>query len=332
MNKRPLDRWRRLQTAGTGDGFIEIPSIDSGVETGFGSARYAIGSHGQPRLLVPIGHPESGGGLTSTPKLLVTVSNFNLAGKGIWFIDVMSLDRALDSVFSELVEEILRRIEDGSSPAIAVEDSICDFRTLLKEHYSTDIADSKIIGLVGELEMLRKLSTHSVNAVKSWTGPYELRHDFRRDLHALEVKTSSRSDTTTVSIHGIDQLEPPFGGTLTLVHIRLERAEGGPLSISSVFNELIDLNVDTEALREALAISGCQDPYSEEWNRLAFTLEGFSAYSVRENFPRIISSSFTTGLVPSGVSGLEYRIDLNHAKHCELLLVDHDIAFKRISG
>lgn len=55
MNKRAIDRWRLLKISGKGDGILEVPSIDSGVETGFGTARYAIGAQGQPRLLVPVG-------------------------------------------------------------------------------------------------------------------------------------------------------------------------------------------------------------------------------------------------------------------------------------
>lgn len=46
MIVKPIDRWKRLKKAGAGDGVIEVPSIDSGISTGFGNVRYAIGPHG----------------------------------------------------------------------------------------------------------------------------------------------------------------------------------------------------------------------------------------------------------------------------------------------
>lgn len=332
MSKRAIERWKRLKTSGVGDGVIEVPSIDSGIATGFGTARYAIGAQGQPRLLVPIGSMSSTKGLAATSKLLVTTSNFKVSGKGTLFIDIMSLDRSLDPVFAELAGEILRRIEDGSPPLNAVTAAIEDFRELLKEHSRVEIPDSNILGLVGELEVLRMLSTWCATAVETWTGPYELRHDFRRNVHALEVKTSGRSDAKKVSIHGIDQLATPANGTLLLTHVRLERGEGGPLSVGELFDGLIKLGADNGLLRKGLAALECTDPHAEEWNRLRFTLEGLTVYSVSDGFPRIIDSSFTIGALPQGISLLEYEVDLSHAQPFELPTIDCDIALKRIAG
>ena len=332
MSKRAIERWKRLKATGAGDGVIEIPSIDSGISTGFGTARYAIGAQGQPRLLIPIGALASTTGLSSSPKLVVTTSKFKVNGKGVLFIDIMCMDRALDVVFAELAEEVLRRIKEGHAPLKAITASINDFRELLKEGFRGDISDSTIQGLVGELEVMRRLANYNTDAVKTWTGPYELRHDFRRSLHALEVKTSGRSDATHVSIHGIDQLAPPATGTLHLAHVRLERVENGPLSVSSIFNSLIQLGADMNSLTKGLEALRCSDPHSEEWNRLTFTLEGLALYTVVDGFPRVIDSSFVTGSLPKGVSALEYQLDLGHAKPFELSILDCELAFKRIAG
>lgn len=332
MTKRAIERWKRLKATGAGDGVIEVPSIDSGIATGFGTARYAIGAQGQPRLLVPIGGLAPIRGLTSTSKLLVTTSNYKVSGKGIMFIDIMCQDRALDLVFAELAEEILRRINEGNSPLKAVTASIDDFRELLKERSRGEILDSKILGLVGELEVMRRLVTYNEAAVETWTGPYELRHDFRRNAHALEVKTSGRSDATRVSIHGIDQLASPVGGTLHLAHVRLERVENGPLSVGAIFDSLIKLGANKESLKEGLEKLECSDPQAEEWNRLTFSLEGLSFYSISDGFPRIIGSSFARGSLPKGLSALEYQVDLSHAKPFELSTIDCEIALKRIAG
>lgn len=332
MNKRAIERWRRLSAIGVSDGEIEVPSIDSGIATGFGTARYAIGAQGQPRLLIPISGNTKSIGPVSTPKLLVTTSNFKVAGKGTLFLDVLSQDRALDLVFAELAEEILRRIQEGHPPLKAVTASIDDFRELLTEKSHEEIPDYRIQGLVGELEILRRLSTFNPGAVKTWTGPHELRHDFRRDAHALEVKTSSRSDATRVSIHGIDQLTSPAGGTLQLAHIRIEPVTGGPLSVGRLFDSLVKLGADKETLKAGLEALECSDPHAEEWNRLSYTLEGLNIYSVTDGFPRIVASSFSTGCLPQGISTLNYQVDLSHVKPFELSTADCEIAFKRIAG
>lgn len=332
MSKRAIERWKRLNATGSGDGVIEVPSIDSGIATGFGTARYAIGAQGQPRLLVPISGRGAARGLTSTSKLLVTTSSYKVSSNTTLFIDIMCLDRNLDLVFAELAEEILRRIREGFSPLKAVTASIDDFRELLKEKNREEIPENKVQGLVGELEVMRRLCTHNPVATETWTGPFELRHDFRRGIHALEVKTSGRSDKTQVSIHGIDQLAPPAGGTLHLAHVRLERVENGQLSVGSVFDRLLRSGADRKTLEKGLEALGCSDPHGDEWNRLSFDLEGLNVYKVSEGFPRIIGSSFNGGFLPKGVSALEYLIDLSHAKTFELSTNDFEIAFERIAG
>ncbi len=332
MIKRAIERWKRLNATGAGDGIIEVPSIDSGVTTGFGKARYAIGPQGQPRLLVPIAARDSLKRLSSTSKLQVKTSNFNVSGKGTLFIDLMSLDRTLDLVFAELAEEILRRITEGHAPLKAVVEAIDDFRELLREKSRDDITDIVIQGLVGELAILSRLASYNTAAAEAWTGPLELRHDFRRDFHALEVKTSGRSDATKVTIHGIDQLAPPAGGTLHLAHVRLERAENGPLSVRALFDKLVELGTGKDSIRKGLEAVGCSDPYLAEWNRLSFTLEGLTLYVVTDGFPRIVSSSFAAGSIPAGVFALEYWIDLNHSKPFELSPLDSETVLKRIAG
>jgi hypothetical protein len=332
MTKRAIDRWSRLKATGSGDGVIEVPSIDSGIATGFGTARFAVGAQGQPRLLVPIGKAGVPRTLTSTSKLLVTTSSYNVSGKPTTFIDITCLDHTLDVVFAELAEEILRRIKEGDQPFTAVSASISDFRELLKEKTGEDIAESKVLGLVGELHILRLLTNYNPRAAGTWTGPFELRHDFRRDVHAVEVKTSGRSDSTHVSIHGVHQMAAPQGGTLHLVHIRLERVQSGKLSVGSLFNGLIDVGADKEILLRGLEAMGCSDPHGAEWNQQSFAIEGLKVYKVLDGFPRIVCSNFAERNIPEGISALEYRIDLGYANAFEASSEECELAFARIAG
>ncbi|WP_157745344.1 PD-(D/E)XK motif protein [Luteimonas chenhongjianii] len=318
MSERPIEHWNRLRVHEPHDGVMEVPSLASHADAGFGPVRFAIGSRGQPRLLVPCGAgarlKEDG----SNGRLIKTISRYQVSGKWMSFIDVMCASPGLDSVFSELSGEIVRRIGEGRGPVVAVEGAIDDFRSLFRDKDVLDVADHQILGLVGELAVLRLLTEASPSAVHAWTGPFGQRHDFRRKSHAMEVKTSGRVDAASVSISSIEQLSDPADGSLTLVHVRAERADGGRLSVTRLVAEIVELGAPRPALEDALRHMGCHDPWSAEWNRISWDLEGLDAYRVRPGFPRVTSGQFEGGVLPVGVDSVAYVIDLASAAQFKL--------------
>ena len=330
MTERPIDRWTRLRSTGEGDGAIEVPSLSSGVETGFGPVRFAIGPEGQPRLMVPCGSGTALKAEASNGKLSVTMSRYDVSGRKALFLDVMCIERALDAVFAELADEIVHRVAGGQAPVDAVEGTISDFRDLLRDEEWPEIPDEKILGLIGELVVLRSLVGISPRAVEAWTGPYEQRHDFRRREHAIEVKTSSRADAASVSISSCEQLSEPAGGSLVLVHVRVERADSGHLSVSGLSSEIVAGGVRRQALEKALAAMGCLAPDSPEWNRIRYELEGLSGYRVAPGFPRITSAQFPGGVLPDGIESIVYSIDLGIARQFLLSADELSLGFARV--
>ncbi|MCB1347117.1 MAG: PD-(D/E)XK motif protein [Maritimibacter sp.] len=310
MSERPSLQWASLRTSGVGDGNLSVPSFPTAVETGFGPARLAIGPNSEPRLLVPEGSAISDIVVNSGPNLHVGHSFYMMFGKNMPFIDVMLLERRLDGVFEELVREILARLGEGNSPSKAVGGAISDFRALLMALPPADVSDNVIAGLIGELLVLERLSDTSPAAVAAWCGPFEQRHDFRDSSRAIEVKTSLRSDATRVTIHGGEQLLPPVGGDVHLIHVRLEKASRGALQVGSLCNRILERGTDPGLLSAGLAALGCVDATAPEWNRISFEFEGLTAYRVDDGFPRISPMEFTTGNFPVGVTKLEYSIDL----------------------
>lgn len=329
MNDRPIERWKRLRTSGVAETALEIPSLSTGVETGFGPVRFALGLEGQPRLLVPCG---PGTTLTnhSNGKLSVTLSRLTHAGRATMFIDIMSTDRGLDPAFAEIADEIVHRIGNSTSPIGAVEGTIADFRELLREAGAQSVAESKVYGLIGELVVLRNLSQISPAAVEAWTGPYDQRHDFRRRERALEVKTSSRADATTVSISSCEQLSEPVGGSLTLVHVKVERADKGDLFVAGLVSDILGYGVPRTTLENGLAALGCLNPESPDWNRIRCSLERLTAYRVEHGFPRITAAQFPNGQLPDGIDSIVYTIDLRSARQFLMQDKDRDAAFQGI--
>jgi hypothetical protein len=310
MPEIPADAWKRIRTTGKGDGNLEVPSLSTGIETGYGFARYAIGAKGEPRLLVPCGNSNPPGDLGSSANLLACHTYFLQHGRNAGFLDVMVTDRRLDNVFAELVGEILHRLETGHSPEKAVSGTISDFRQLLVAVPKREVQTSDIVGLLGELVVLDQLTDISASAVQAWTGPLEQRHDFRRGVAAIEVKTSARSDTRCVTIHGPEQLLAPNTGRLHLAHVRLERSAAGSISVKALYGRLLDKHIDRASLDSALKALGCEDAASEAWNSFSAEVEGMDVYLVADGFPQITTMSFAGGCLPHGVMGLSYEVDL----------------------
>lgn len=310
--------WAEIRASGRGDGILEVPSRTTTVTTGYGQVRIALGPAGEPRLLVPVGRPAAGTTNAGSHNLLLTRSSFRSVGKLEHFIDITLRNPRLYRVFTELVEEILKRLESGIGPETAVHGTIQDFRNLLARTPEGEIPLTKLCGLLGELVILEKLTAKLPNALEAWTGPNGQRHDFRRRDIALEVKTSLRSDASRVIIHGPEQLLPPSGGRLYLAHVRMEPVNGGPLSVAELHRKIIENGTDEVILDEQLAELGCSNPDAEEWNTMSFALEGIDIFTLSPGFPSITPASFSDSILPVGIVGLTYEIDLAMA-HSHLL-------------
>ncbi len=318
MTDDPADKWKSIRLSGRGDGRLEVPSMSTGVETGYGEALYAVGPKGEPRLLVPVAQASGGVDIGSSPNMIAGPTILTQNGKSRTFLDVMVTSRHLDAVFADLVAEILRRLSGGDAPASAISSTISEFRQLLLDGPRRKIAENTVLGLAGELLILSRLTDLSSASVSSWVGPYEQRHDFRSGSRAIEVKTSSRSDSTVVTIHGIEQLQPPGGGVMHIAHVRLERAQGADITVGSLVERIRASGGDTERLSTALVELGCDDPNSEAWNEQAFHLEALDLFVVDESFPRLTGEQIVGGHLPHGIDNLSYQVDLRVAQECKL--------------
>jgi hypothetical protein len=316
--KQAQEKWDDLRLSGKGDGSLEIPSKAGDVDTGYGPVRYALGPQKEPRLLVPCGNKVLKVEGDATDKLSIAIVNYKVGNKSQPFIDLLCLDQGLTAVFGELVDEIIKRIGAGENPAAAVGGAIGDFRKLLTVTFPEHISRQIVIGLLGELYVLRTIAQLGNVDSQIWLGPWEQRHDFRQLDKAVEVKTTSRSDKTEVHINGIDQLKPPAGGELVLVQVKMEQAASGSIFLSGLVEDLENSGVDKHRIVEGILLSGCKDPNDSEWNRYRFEIQDISAWQVREGFPRITSEEIKSESVPAGIDKLTYQVDLSVAESFKL--------------
>jgi hypothetical protein len=330
MNSNTLQAWSDLRLSGQGDGLHEIPTRPSVVETGYGPVLFALGQNSEPRVLVPYSGRAKSKPIESTAKLVVHYSKYRFGDSYADFIDLQCTDLMLEKVFGEMVDEILRRIQDGNSPDDSANGTVSEFKSLLMESEKNEPSLQELIGMIGELHVVCLLAKHSLDCMRAWTGPWDSRHDFRRSTQAVEVKTSSRSDTSRVHIHGVDQLLPPSGGKLTLVHINMEESAAGVLSVGAVFRHLVEKGVDVERLREGLACYGCKDPESAEWNSRKFELQSIKFWKVAEGFPRIADTEFSGGITPTGISDVSYVLETTHAEKFRISVDEFDDFLKEM--
>ena len=314
LNTTATGKWGVLRAGVHHGGGLEVPTVPTDVATVTGKVRLAIGPNEEPRVLLPLKDQEAPTAIRGGSVLSVSVSSFNHKGQVLRFLDLICLSPDLESVFGEVVDEMLARIARGDTCVDAARSTIDDFRSLLMRAGSAGIDKRRVAGLIAELLVLNRLLDRSSSAWKAWTGPTGQRHDFMAGSTSLEVKASLRPGTSRVTINGLEQLEAPTDGTLHLLHMVLEPVSSGMLSVSSLARSALSKADEPERVRNLLAAVNCTNVDADEWNGHRFQVESEHLYHIRPRFPRLVFSMLTDGVSPLGVHGVSYQIDLSVAK------------------
>lgn len=306
--------WTILRTGAGETSGLEIATVPAGVSTAEGPVRLALGKNGEARILLPLSSRESGKEIVGAPALNIGVSTYHHNAKQQRFLDLTCMTGELEKVFAELGDEILSRIEAGSTCADAAHSTIEEFRSLLVRPNASQTPQSQVAGLIGELLLLNRLLDRDPAAWKCWRGPAGDRHDFASGPHSIEVKVSLSKGRTTVTINGFDQLEGHAGGSLHLLHFELEAAGSGMLSVNALGKAALGKASEPENLQQLLSALGCDDVSDSSWNHIAFRPEHESLYKVTEGFPRLVPSMLAGGASPAGISNVSYSTDLSMAE------------------
>ena len=307
------DGWALLRAGGRETTGLEISTIPAGVTCPAGPVRYALGESGEARLLLPLREGESLRGLSEAPSLRIRVSTYVVGGKGVRFLDLTCLVHDLEPVFAEVADEVVSRVRSGRGCTVSARSTIEDFRTLLLRPSGTGVGRSAVVGLVAELLVLNRLLNRSSKAWQAWRGPDGERHDFRNAGSSLEVKATTRSGSTVITVNSMEQMEVPLGGSLHILHLTLEQVAGGMLSVLALGRAALDKADNPDALRQLLLAVGCPNVNAEDWNQATFRQESERLFEVRDGFPRLVPSMFKGGALPNGIGQLQYQIDLEAA-------------------
>ncbi len=306
----PAHGWALLRIGELETTALEIPTLPTNAKTAAGEVRLAVTEKSESRVLIPIHPSESIRGIVDAPSLKISIVRLRSSGQMEPFLDLICVSKSLESVFSEVVGEILSRISDGVSGTLAVETTIRDFRDLLDDR-DEDIDDGKIVGLVAELLILDRLLEQSADAWKCWRGPHGDRHDFRNGGLSLEVKASMSKAQTRIFIHGLDQLEAPEDGQLYIHHMVLEPVGRGLVDIAVLWSSIESKSSEIRPIEDAFAVLGLTRENIDRWSRLSFRLEDEKLYRVDNDFPRLVPSNLR--IERNGISDVSYAVDLAYA-------------------
>jgi len=194
---------------------------------------------------------------------------------------------------------------EGSNRALSLFlDRLDAWRRFLRER-SSGLSRQETIGLIGELAVLSELITLDRTAWTAWAAADDGLHDFSREGHALEVKTSL-GPSSQVRISTLDQLEITGLRRLDLLHVRLvESPDGTTLGtiISDIMAQLEEAS--HRAFENALLRRGLMPDDTAARSNPRVELRTIDAYHVGADFPRLGRAS-----VPQAISEAQYALDI----------------------
>jgi len=231
-------------------------------------------------------------------------------GRTLLYADLRCLDSRLDMVFDRLVQDVVDQVEHSGKPPFAVCKNVLEqWRDLLRrgDHLTTE----GVVGLIGELEMLQRLAqVDPVAALDAWVGPRRTVHDFVTGEKAIEVKSSASLEGTSVSIHGLDQLDPVDLHALFLAVVHCRPSDAAP-TLDERLDSLMAIGVPRMPLLKAVEQAG----YVYESRPAVSTryrVAKVTVWRVDPAFPGLRRSALPEA-IRRGVSNVRYTLSTDSA-------------------
>lgn len=218
---------------------------------------------------------------------------------------VLSLeDRDRIDLFTTVCADALSASEGNDRALGAFLDRLEAWRRFLRERNS-GLSREEATGLIGELLVLRQLLALDRAALIFWAAPEDGLHDFHREGHALEVKTSL-GPSSQVRISTLDQLDITGLRALDLLHVRLIESPDGTTLGTIISDIMAQLEEPSRRVFEnALLRRGLMPDDTAARSSPHVEMRVVDAYHVEAAFPRLCRTS-----VPQAVSDAQYALDV----------------------
>ena len=228
---------------------------------------------------------------------------------------VLTLERQVDSdLFHALCKSLVLSLSQVSRPDAALSlalQHLKRWRLFLMGRNAHLLTAQEYRGLFAELLFLKNLlevSQDHAYAIMAWSGPDGIHQDFIFSGRAVEIKSLSSSDPSTVRISSENQLES-IEGSLYLVCFLLSDARESPtaISLNNLVEEILEYLEDENVLanfEEKLADYGYIP--LPEYDSPKLIVADTRAYLVSNDFPKIVRSE-----LPAGIVSVHYQIELD---------------------
>jgi hypothetical protein len=314
------------------DGTVEVRELSILDDNGITNPRLAVDHRGRRHPLIP------------APPNLKLIEDKRSSGVHLlsaeWgeestrrrFVDLVCLKPHLNGLFDLIIFEVLSVYEQSQGqPDRVCLDILNQWRELLSRESAPLPERTAVLGLFGELVILRRLAQLNPFALSMWTGPDGGRFDFYAGGQALEVKTTLRRQVRTLTIHGHDQLDAPHGGRLHIALLLIEETPAGGENLQSLIDSISKAGVSRLEIYRKLARLGFTPEIISQLDDQHFKLIEQCVYRVDDAFPRITLSSFIGASLPRGVISINYTIDLSTPPPYPLSEADTEAVFAALA-
>jgi hypothetical protein len=231
------------------------------------------------------------------------------------FLDLTLLAPATSPMrrpFLSFCEDILQDLVQGGLPEEAVHRTCLRWQRFWAEDDSDAAPLSWVLGLLGELTVLRMLlDAGATRAVAAWTGPEAADHDFQAGTTAaLEVKTTLT--LPPVIECGLAQPDPGPAAVLLLLVVHARRQDDGttlPWVVAEIEERLASDDEMLDEFLARLARSGYRRHLESAYAAHSFVLSAPVFYLVDDAFPRVTHGSFKQPL-DARIQRLSYQVQL----------------------
>ncbi|MBS0312153.1 MAG: PD-(D/E)XK motif protein, partial [Proteobacteria bacterium] len=226
---------------------------------------------------------------------------------------VLALERQVDrDLFEGLCRTLASSLENATDSASSLAVSLAHLRrwkTFLSGR-SQHLSAEEVRGLFAEITFLLELIDRQIlsnAAVESWLGPERSHQDFIFGNTAIEIKSLSGAERSTVRISSEDQLE----SLNDALFLRIYRLSGladaaGARSLNEIITAVQARLGEADAVedfdRKLVAHGYAPLP---DYDEPRFVVSDVRSYRVSDGFPRLIRSQ-----LPTGIASVSYDIRL----------------------
>lgn len=286
--------------------------------------RIAVDREDRKHLLIPVSEGEQVTTDTRSSGVWLTEMTLVEHGRALRFAALVCQEPHLDLVFERLVDDVVTRVAAGETTADASHTALSEWRAMLRA--GSGLGRDEIIGLIGELELLRLIGRHNpVAALRAWTGPRRTVHDFVHGGKAIETKATAAADGSTVSVNGLDQLDPAEVDSLHLAVVHC-RPDDSVADLDDRIRRLMSLGFPRTDLLDAVRQTGyvfeAESPVTTR-----YLVRSVRLWNVAPGFPGL-RRSFLPESILKGITQVRYDLALSSAPermpdaHAEAFIID----------